>query len=65
MTIGPFADDDVASGRLVYPFDLTVPHRHHWQFVCNNTQRLKPKIRRFQDWLAEQVAADDSLRLEE
>lgn len=61
MTIGPFADDDVAAGRLAYPFELTVPHRHHWQFVCAGTQRLKPKIKRFENWLAEQVALDDSL----
>lgn len=62
MTIGPFADDDVAAGRLAYPFELTVPHRHHWQFVCSNTQRLKPKIKRFENWLAEQVALDSSLQ---
>lgn len=61
MTIGPFADDDVAAGRLAYPFELAVPHRHCWQFVCGNTQRLKPKIRRFEAWLAEQVAADPAL----
>ena len=61
MTIGPFADDDVAAGKLAYPFELSVPHRHYWQFVCSNTQRLKPKIKRFENWLAEQVALDDSL----
>jgi LysR family glycine cleavage system transcriptional activator len=62
MTIGPFADDDVEAGRLVYPFELAVPHRHSWQFVCSNTQRLKPKIRRFENWLVEQVAADPNLQ---
>ncbi len=62
MTIGPFADDDVAAGRLAYPFEIAVPHRHSWQFVCSNTQRLKPKIRRFENWLAEQVAADPTLQ---
>ena len=61
MTIGPFADDDVKSGRLVYPFDLAVPHIHQWKFVCNKTQRLKPKIRRFEKWLVDQVAGDPSL----
>ncbi len=61
MTIGPFADDDVAAGRLAYPFELTVPHRHSWKFVCSGNQRLKPKIRRFEKWLAGQVAADPAL----
>ena len=34
MTIGPFATDEIKSGRLVQPFPLMVPHRHHWQFAC-------------------------------
>lgn len=62
MTIGPFADDDVETGRLVYPFSLTVPHQYYWSFVCGNNQRLKPKIRRFEKWLTEQVAADQQLQ---
>jgi LysR family glycine cleavage system transcriptional activator len=61
MTIGPFADDDVEAGRLAYPFDLAVPHRHSWQFVCNKTQRLTPKVRRFENWLAAQIAADPEI----
>ncbi len=62
MTIGPFADDDVEAGRLVYPFDLAVTHRHHWTFVCSANQRLKPKIKRFEKWLIDQVEADRSLQ---
>lgn len=61
MTIGPFADDDIKSGRLIQPFDLLVPHRHTWQFVCAAENKLKPKIKRFEDWLVKQVAGDPSL----
>ncbi len=61
MTIGPFAVDEIRSGRLVQPFSLMVPHRYDWVFCCEASHRLKPKIRRFENWLVEQVAADESL----
>jgi LysR family glycine cleavage system transcriptional activator len=61
MTIGPFATDEIRSGRLVQPFSLMVPHRHNWVFCCETTHRLKPKIKRFENWLLEQVAADRAL----
>jgi LysR family transcriptional regulator, glycine cleavage system transcriptional activator len=61
MTIGPFAIDEIKAGRLVQPFPLMVPHRHQWQFACKAEDKLKPKIRRFEDWLLKQVAADPVL----
>jgi LysR family glycine cleavage system transcriptional activator len=62
MTIGPFATEELRAGTLVQPFELLVPHRHEWRFMCASGQRLKPKIRRFEQWLAEQVEADPALR---
>ena len=62
MTIGPFATEELRAGTLVQPFDLMVPHRHDWRFMCPTGQRLKPKIRRFEQWLGEQVAADPALK---
>ncbi|MDO8354307.1 MAG: LysR substrate-binding domain-containing protein, partial [Aestuariivirga sp.] len=50
MTIGPFATEEIKMGRLVQPFPLLVPHRHQWQFACNSEHRMKPKIKRFEDW---------------
>jgi LysR family transcriptional regulator, glycine cleavage system transcriptional activator len=61
MTIGPFASDELKTGRLVQPFPLMVPHRHRWQFACRAEDKLKPKIKRFEEWLVKQVAADPSL----
>lgn len=61
MTIGPFAGEEVRSGRLVHPFPLKVEHRHQWLFVCSSESRLKPKIRRFEEWLVRQVASDPVL----
>ena len=61
MTIGPFATEEIKMGRLVQPFPLLVPHRHQWQFACNSENRMKPKIKRFEDWLVKQIAADPTL----
>ena len=61
MTIGPYAAEDIKLGRLVQPFKLRVPHKHNWYFACQQTQRSKSKIRRFEEWLVKQVAADPAL----
>ncbi len=61
MTIGPFATEEIKTGRLVQPFPLRVPHRHNWLFACNAEHRMKTKIKRFEDWLVKQIAADPSL----
>ncbi len=61
MTIGPYARDELASGRLVQPVDLDVPHQHWWTFACRATDRLLPKVKLFEDWLIEQVAADEDI----
>jgi LysR family transcriptional regulator, glycine cleavage system transcriptional activator len=63
MTIGPFATEEIKLGRLVQPFPLRVPHRHQWYFACSTENRNKPKIKRFEDWLMKQVAADPALSL--
>lgn len=61
MTFGPFATEELKSGRLVQPFDLLVPHRHSWQYVCRPENRMKPKLHRFESWLVKQIAADPHL----
>lgn len=58
MTIGPYARDELASGRLVQPVALEVPHEYWWAFACRATDRLLPKVKLFEDWLVEQIAAD-------
>jgi LysR family glycine cleavage system transcriptional activator len=61
MTIGPFATEEIKMGRLVSPFPLMVPHRHNWLFACNAEYAMKPKIKRFEEWLSKQIAADPAL----
>jgi DNA-binding transcriptional LysR family regulator len=45
----------------VQPFPLRVQNRSQWYFACHAEHRNKPKIKRFEDWLAKQVAADPAL----
>jgi LysR family glycine cleavage system transcriptional activator len=61
ITSGPFVTEEIKTGRLVHPFPLRVRNHHSWYFVCNAEHRLKPKIKRFEEWLAKQVAADPTL----
>jgi LysR family glycine cleavage system transcriptional activator len=61
MTIGPYARDELASGSLVQPVDLEVPHQHFWAFACLSTHRLLPKVRMFEDWLVDQIADDTEI----
>ncbi len=61
MTLGPFARDELRSGRLVEPFDLKLPHQHHWELVCAEEDRDEPKIRLFENWLCEQVRLDPEI----
>jgi LysR family glycine cleavage system transcriptional activator len=61
MTIGPFAAEEIKLGRLVQPFPLRVPNKNQWYFACHGEHRNKPKIKRFEEWLAKQVAADPAL----
>ena len=61
MTIGPFATEEIKTGRLAQPFPMRAQHRHNWLFACRAEHRLKPKIKRFEDWLVKQIGADPSL----
>ena len=61
MTIGPYAAEEIKLGRLVQPFPLRVPHRHGWYFACASANKSKNKVRRFEEWLVKQVAADPAL----
>ena len=58
MTLGPFARDELRSGRLVEPFSLRVPHRHDWELVSAEESRGDDKIRLFGEWLESQIRDD-------
>jgi LysR family glycine cleavage system transcriptional activator len=52
----PLVADDLASGRLVRPFDLAVPSGYGYFFVCPPRALDRPKIAAFRAWLLEESA---------
>ena len=55
------AYDDLRTGRLVAPFDLTLPLGRCYCFVCAKTRRESANVRAFRAWLKEEAAAIDSI----
>ena len=47
------AANDLAAGRLVRPFDLTLPWRMDYYIVCPKGNETIPKIAAFRQWLLE------------
>jgi len=51
MGIRPYIDDDVAAGRLVAPFALSVPKGAHWYLVYRAAREGEPAFVAFRDWI--------------
>ncbi len=51
MTYSILAQQEIDSGRLVAPFDITLPSINAYDFVCPEGHEQKPRITAFKDWL--------------
>ena len=49
--------DDVRAGRLVQPFDLTLPVEEAYYLVAPAKHLTRPKVALFRSWLLDEVAA--------
>src|SRR5947208_6535281 len=49
---------DLISGRLVRPFQITLPLKNTYWIVCPKATSALPKIIAFRDWLLAEAAAD-------
>ena len=54
---GPFAEDDLASGRLVQPVELVVGGVGAWGLICRREKADDPRVRTFIEWLGAAVPA--------
>lgn len=52
------AGDDLAAGRLVRPFEFSLPAELAYYIVCPEHAADTPKIRAFRAWLQEEAAGD-------
>jgi LysR family transcriptional regulator, glycine cleavage system transcriptional activator len=57
------AYDDLRTGRLVMPFDLTLPSGRCYSFVCPKKRRDSANVQVFRAWLREEAAALDRSKL--
>ena len=53
------AANDLINGRLVRPFQLTLPVSYDYWIVCPKTTAQLPKIVTFREWLLAEVAEDE------
>jgi LysR family glycine cleavage system transcriptional activator len=56
MGIRPYIDDDLAAGRLVAPFALTVPKGMGWYLVHRPARATEPGFQAFRDWIVTAAA---------
>jgi LysR family glycine cleavage system transcriptional activator len=57
ITRGRLADEALAAGLLVQPFDLELPSECGYYFVVPELRADQPKIQAFRAWLLDEVAA--------
>ena len=55
------AYDDLRTGRLIAPFDLTLPSGRCYCFVCPKKRRDSANVQAFRAWLRQEAAALDFL----
>ena len=48
------ASEDIAAGRLVQPFDLSIRHGAYW-LVARSFKRLSPEAKAFRAWLLQRL----------
>ena len=57
---GVLAADELAAGRLVRPFSLSLPTEYAYYFVCPEDSAEQPKIAAFRDWLLTETKGENA-----
>ena len=57
---GVLAADELAAGRLVRPFTLSLPTDYAYYLVCPENTAEQPKIAAFREWLLAESKAEAS-----
>jgi LysR family transcriptional regulator, glycine cleavage system transcriptional activator len=60
MGIRPYIDDDLAAGRLVAPFDLSVPKGMRWYLIYRSYRTEQRDFAAFRRWIVRAAAARPS-----
>jgi LysR family glycine cleavage system transcriptional activator len=57
VSVLALAARDLAAGRLVRPFQLSIPAQYSYYIVCDPAQSTRPAIEAFRAWLLEEASA--------
>jgi LysR family glycine cleavage system transcriptional activator len=58
LGIRPYIDDDLAAGRLVAPFKLSVPKDSQWYLIFKQSRCEEPAFMAFQRWIRRTVRTE-------
>lgn len=61
LTLQALATDDIAAGRLVAPFELSLPMQSAYYVISLQDKADLPNIREFREWLLEVISAEAAL----
>jgi LysR family transcriptional regulator, glycine cleavage system transcriptional activator len=53
LGIRPYIDDDIKAGRLIAPFELSVPKGSQWYLIYREARRDEPSFAAFRKWIVE------------
>jgi LysR family transcriptional regulator, glycine cleavage system transcriptional activator len=51
MGITPYINDDIAAGRLIAPFGLSIPKGMQWYLIYREARAEEPAFAAFRDWI--------------
>ena len=57
MGIRPYIDDDLAAGRLVAPFETSIPKGGRWYLIYRETRRGEREFTAFRNWIMQAARA--------
>lgn len=60
LALRPLVTTDIASGRLVAPFDVAVPSRYAYYVVSPEAIAERPAVAAFRDWILREAGEDRS-----
>jgi LysR family glycine cleavage system transcriptional activator len=51
MGISPYVDDDLRAGRLIAPFDRSVPKGQQWYLIYRDARKDEAAFQAFRTWI--------------
>ncbi|MBS0356829.1 MAG: transcriptional regulator GcvA [Proteobacteria bacterium] len=59
LILRPLIEAEVAAGRLILPFDVSMPSRYAYHLVISDSVRERPEVGAFREWMLTEVVKSD------